>query len=88
LVSSITYRLDVISVELVWAAWSITAATFSGLSSFARWQVGRVVAAAANFFASACSMARGSMRSFAEMITYEDFVFLAATVSSSSNPGL
>jgi hypothetical protein len=50
-------------------------------------EVGRVVAAAPNFFASACSMAGGSMRSFAEMITHEDFVFHAATVSSSSNNG-
>jgi hypothetical protein len=32
-------------------------------------------------------MGGGRMRSLAEMITHEDFVFHAATVSSSSNNG-
>jgi hypothetical protein len=69
--------------ELVWQLGRSQRLLVLVLPSIARCPVGRVVAAAPNFFASACSIASGSRRSFAKMITHEGFVFHAATVSFS-----
>jgi hypothetical protein len=59
----------------VFAASSITAATFAGSSSMDMWQVGRVVANAPIFFGHGYSMAGGSIRSRVEISAQVGLVF-------------
>jgi hypothetical protein len=55
--------------ELVWQLGRSQPRLFLSLPASQDGRSGEVVAASPNCFASACSMARGNMRSFAEMIT-------------------